>query len=171
MRKLIKPKSASEPTDSIPPQAKPDIAGLVNKMYEQLVALEKKVDTLISRSSERPFKGERYSRPFQRFDHFRRHEKRDQGNSYREKRFTQAVCADCHKECEVPFKPSGDRPVYCKDCFSRRKQEGAFKREYDKRPGAEGDFTQKQYSDKKQARKNRGHGGEKPVFHRRKKRA
>jgi len=32
-----------------------------------------------------------------------------------------ATCADCKKECEVPFKPSGDRPVYCKDCFSKRK--------------------------------------------------
>ncbi len=35
-----------------------------------------------------------------------------------------AVCADCQKECEVPFKPSGDRPVYCKDCFSKRKGGG-----------------------------------------------
>jgi len=33
----------------------------------------------------------------------------------------QAVCADCKKDCEIPFKPSGDRPVYCKECFSRRK--------------------------------------------------
>jgi CxxC-x17-CxxC domain-containing protein len=32
-----------------------------------------------------------------------------------------AVCADCGKECEVPFKPSGDRPVYCKECFMKRK--------------------------------------------------
>ena len=32
-----------------------------------------------------------------------------------------ATCAECHKECEVPFKPSGDRPVYCKECFSKRK--------------------------------------------------
>jgi CxxC-x17-CxxC domain-containing protein len=24
-----------------------------------------------------------------------------------------ATCADCGKETEVPFKPSGDRPVYC----------------------------------------------------------
>ena len=31
------------------------------------------------------------------------------------------VCSDRKKECEVPFKPSGDRPVYCKDCFSKRK--------------------------------------------------
>lgn len=34
-----------------------------------------------------------------------------------------AVCADCGKECLVPFEPRGDRPVYCSDCFARRKQE------------------------------------------------
>lgn len=28
-----------------------------------------------------------------------------------------AVCAQCGKECEVPFQPRGDRPVYCNDCF------------------------------------------------------
>ena len=32
-----------------------------------------------------------------------------------------ATCSECKKECEVPFKPSGDRPVYCKECFSQRK--------------------------------------------------
>ena len=35
-----------------------------------------------------------------------------------------AICADCNKECEVPFKPSSDRPVYCKECFSKRKESG-----------------------------------------------
>ena len=33
-----------------------------------------------------------------------------------------AVCAECGKECEVPFKPSGDRPVYCKECFSKKRR-------------------------------------------------
>jgi CxxC-x17-CxxC domain-containing protein len=33
-----------------------------------------------------------------------------------------AVCSDCGKECEVPFKPSGDRPVYCKECFMKHKK-------------------------------------------------
>ena len=32
-----------------------------------------------------------------------------------------AVCADCQKEGEVPFRPSGNRPVYCKECFAKRK--------------------------------------------------
>ena len=35
-----------------------------------------------------------------------------------------ATCADCKKECEVPFKPSGDRPIYCKECFSKRRDSG-----------------------------------------------
>ena len=35
-----------------------------------------------------------------------------------------AECSDYKQECEVPFKPSGDRPVYCKECFSKRKDGG-----------------------------------------------
>lgn len=31
------------------------------------------------------------------------------------------TCAECGKEAEVPFKPSGDRPVYCKECFLKKK--------------------------------------------------
>jgi CxxC-x17-CxxC domain-containing protein len=27
------------------------------------------------------------------------------------------VCTSCGAETQVPFKPSGDRPVYCRDCF------------------------------------------------------
>lgn len=27
------------------------------------------------------------------------------------------VCAQCGKEDEVPFRPTGARPVYCYDCF------------------------------------------------------
>lgn len=29
----------------------------------------------------------------------------------------EAVCANCGKSCTIPFKPTGDRPVYCSDCF------------------------------------------------------
>jgi len=32
-----------------------------------------------------------------------------------------AVCADCGKECEVPFKPDPNRPVYCRKCWEYRK--------------------------------------------------
>ena len=33
-----------------------------------------------------------------------------------------AKCADCGNECEVPFKPSGDRPVYCTECFQKHRR-------------------------------------------------
>ncbi len=32
-----------------------------------------------------------------------------------------ATCADCKQETEVPFKPSGDRPVYCRDCYQNHR--------------------------------------------------
>ena len=28
-----------------------------------------------------------------------------------------AICDKCKKECELPFKPTGDKPVFCSDCF------------------------------------------------------
>ncbi len=32
-----------------------------------------------------------------------------------------SVCADCGKECEVPFRPTGDRPVYCTECWAKNR--------------------------------------------------
>lgn len=29
----------------------------------------------------------------------------------------QATCSKCGKECEVPFRPNGRKPVLCRDCF------------------------------------------------------
>jgi len=32
-----------------------------------------------------------------------------------------ATCSDCGKECEVPFKPTEGRPVYCQECFEKHR--------------------------------------------------
>ena|SRR3989338_3316378 len=32
-----------------------------------------------------------------------------------------ATCAECGKECEVPFKPIEGRDVFCKECFMKKK--------------------------------------------------
>lgn len=32
-----------------------------------------------------------------------------------------AVCSDCGKECDVPFKPTEGKPVYCRDCYSKHR--------------------------------------------------
>ncbi len=31
------------------------------------------------------------------------------------------VCAACGQETTVPFEPSGDRPVYCRDCYQAKR--------------------------------------------------
>ncbi len=31
-----------------------------------------------------------------------------------------ATCSSCGKGCELPFRPSGDRPVFCRDCFDKK---------------------------------------------------
>ena len=28
-----------------------------------------------------------------------------------------ATCAQCGATCQVPFQPTGEKPVYCSDCF------------------------------------------------------
>lgn len=46
--------------------------------------------------------------------------KRDFGARDGERRENyQAECADCGTRCDVPFRPDGSRPVYCKACFPK----------------------------------------------------
>ena len=35
-----------------------------------------------------------------------------------------ANCAECKRNCEVPFKPNGKKPVYCKDCHNEAQGKG-----------------------------------------------
>ncbi|MEN6411868.1 MAG: zinc-ribbon domain containing protein [Veillonellales bacterium] len=41
------------------------------------------------------------------------------GGARPQREMHEAVCADCGVTTQVPFRPSGDRPVYCRDCFSK----------------------------------------------------
>ena len=46
------------------------------------------------------------------------------GFERREREMFPAVCAQCGKDTMVPFQPSGDKPVYCSDCFSAQRSSG-----------------------------------------------
>ena len=61
-----------------------------------------------------------------------RQEKKDQrnrggwGNSggggyQRPRQMHSAECAECGAQTEVPFEPKEGRPVYCSDCYAKRK--------------------------------------------------
>jgi CxxC-x17-CxxC domain-containing protein len=43
-----------------------------------------------------------------------------------EREMHKAVCAECGKECEVPFKPDQSRPVYCRECYSKRRNQRRY---------------------------------------------
>lgn len=45
-----------------------------------------------------------------------------------------ATCADCGKSCEIPFRPSNGRPVYCRDCFKKNSPQ-------DSRDGGRSNFS------------------------------
>ena len=40
------------------------------------------------------------------------------GGTFQQKRMYDAVCSECGGPAQVPFKPSSDRPVLCKGCYS-----------------------------------------------------
>jgi len=42
-------------------------------------------------------------------------------NNFGEREMHKATCSECGKDCEVPFKPSEDRPVFCRDCYQKKR--------------------------------------------------
>jgi CxxC-x17-CxxC domain-containing protein len=71
-------------------------------------------------------------------DRGRDRDRRDSGNRGFDRRDSgrlemfSAVCDECGQRCEVPFKPSGDKPVFCSECFGKKK-EGNGGRDRDRR--------------------------------------
>lgn len=41
---------------------------------------------------------------------------------FRDREMHKAVCAECGQECEVPFKPMKGKPVYCRECYRKRRR-------------------------------------------------
>ena len=40
------------------------------------------------------------------------------GGFQQQRRMYDVVCSSCGRDAQVPFQPSGDRPVLCRDCYS-----------------------------------------------------
>ena len=43
------------------------------------------------------------------------------GSDRPQREMHEAICAECGVTTQVPFRPSGDRPVYCRDCYSKNR--------------------------------------------------
>ncbi|MFH2137284.1 MAG: CxxC-x17-CxxC domain-containing protein [Candidatus Omnitrophota bacterium] len=119
LSKRVKTKSSS-----IAKAADQDIIGLLTVLVQKLTSFEAKLDMVLSRIPPQPItvpKPQPVIVPSPK-----------QGRDNRP--MHKAVCADCRRDCEVPFKPREDRQVYCKECFTKRKNnKSIFKpRESDK---------------------------------------
>jgi len=49
------------------------------------------------------------------------------------------ICSNCGKECEVPFKPNGSKPVFCRECFQANRTGESTRpaNDYQRRPNFE----------------------------------
>lgn len=110
---MKKSKSKSSGT----PKIDPYLEGVVSKLLERLIILEKKMDVVIGQTSGKGAVGSGQAKGSVGSVDIKK-------PSYPSRVLYEAICADCHKVCEVPFRPSEDRPVYCKECFSKRKSGG-----------------------------------------------
>lgn len=125
MKKIFKRKS--HPVEQ---PGQPDLSGALGKIQQQLGFLEQKLDTLIAQAGQRTAERKEYGKPSRRFESSFRRDRGERENRFPERSFTKAICAECKTECEVPFRPTGGRPVYCKECFAKRQdREGAPVRE------------------------------------------
>ncbi len=41
-----------------------------------------------------------------------------------------AFCSVCGAQCQVPFRPDGSRPIYCRDCFRKQDSGGGGREEF-----------------------------------------
>ncbi len=104
--------------------ANQDITGLLTALVQKLTSFETKIDAVLSWISLQSSVAPR-QQPLPVPSPERRREPRI---------MYKVICADCGRDSEVPFKPSGGRPVYCKECFTSRRNKGTFKPRGEGRP-------------------------------------
>lgn len=73
-----------------------------------------------SSKRDRRDSGSRSRRNFGDSPRGRRDSGRGFGRDRREVEMTKVTCSSCGVECEVPFKPSSSKPVYCDECFAKK---------------------------------------------------
>lgn len=59
----------------------------------------------------------------------------DRGGDRGEVTMHKATCDECGKGCEVPFRPTGEKPIYCSNCFGAKREGGdrGGRRDFDNR--------------------------------------
>ncbi|MFC1643752.1 CxxC-x17-CxxC domain-containing protein [Candidatus Omnitrophota bacterium] len=101
-----------------------DVEDLLGELQARFDVVEDKLDTVLSKiavlfrmvSTERDSDFKTRATVTKKFPI-------TQDNTPRERKMHKAVCAQCKQNCEVPFIPRANRPVYCKTCYSNRRND------------------------------------------------
>jgi len=74
----------------------------------------------------------------------------DKGGDRGEVVMHKAVCAECGNGCEVPFRPTPGKQVFCRECFASKgggRDERAPRREFNDRPAVRPSFENNRGND------------------------
>lgn len=142
------------PAKSAAPETEmPDLIAVMTKLTERLESLEKKMEVVISQTAGRQQNHQQHQpRPQQQHAQPHHNAPRPQQHNFNQhpqhgnrqpqhnqnvppqhhqnrpqnggRPMFKATCGDCKQSCEIPFQPSAERPVYCKECFAKRKSGG-----------------------------------------------
>ncbi|MBT3416614.1 hypothetical protein HON86_02395 [Candidatus Woesearchaeota archaeon] len=74
-----------------------------------------------SKKGSRNSKSRSYGRGDSKRGNSERRDSRRRDNTRIEK--TTVTCDDCKEKCEVPFKPTSNKPIFCDNCFKKNKDQ------------------------------------------------
>ena len=99
-----------------------DVYAMMVQIQGQLAVLDQKLDSFMTKSLTELAQALAASKPVVRPQVNTPPPVRPVQNEYPLRRPMYAIiCYECGKDSELPFKPISDRPVYCRDCFAKRK--------------------------------------------------
>ena len=99
-----------------------DVSAVMAQIQEQLAVLDRKLDAFMTKSLTelaQALAAQKPSAPSH--THSAPHQPGPRPQEQPRRQMFAVVCFECGKDCEIPFKPSGDRPVYCQECFAKRR--------------------------------------------------
>ena len=100
---------------------KDDIVTVMTQVQEQLAVLDNKLDAFMTKSLTELAQALAVSRPAPVHPVIVQNQSTLQPTQRSGRPMYAVVCFECGEDCEIPFKPSGNRPVYCRACFAKRK--------------------------------------------------
>lgn len=138
----MKKNSGTQNKKSNTPQVDPFLEGMMGKLLDRFALLERKMDAVISAVASVKSSGGQDARgSYGAHNSHGSHGSQGSHGSHgsyqdqnlqakervarRERIMFEAICADCNAPCEVPFRPSEGRAIYCKECWAQRRAGGS----------------------------------------------